>query len=132
MTVPDIPDPEPDPIPDPVTQPMEESAPSPILRRSTRVRRAPERFTFNKKHGYWSSKVILKTVIKGLLFSSHKNYDYRYVYALMMDHDRGTLEGMIPNLPFSFKASTHDPDTPNIGEALSGHHREQFLEDMEK
>ena len=39
---------------------------------------------------------------------------------LMMDHDRGTMEGMIPNRPFSFKDKTHDPDTPNIGEALSG------------
>ena len=135
LPAPDTPDPEPDPVIDPVTQSMEElepSQPSPILRRSTRVRRAPERFTFNKKHGYWSSKVILKTVIKGLLFSTSKTYDYCYIYALMMDHDRGTLEGMIPNFPFSFKASTHDPDTSNIGDALSGPHREQFLEAMEK
>ena len=50
----------------------------------------------------------------------------------MMDHDRGTLEGMIPIFPFSFKASTHDPDNHNIRETLSGPHREQFLEAMEK
>ena len=94
-----IPYPEPEPIPDPVTQPMEESAPSPILRSSTRVRKSPERFTFNKKYGFWSSKVIVKTVMKVLLFSNSKSYDYCYIYALMMDHDRVTLEGLIPNFP---------------------------------
>ena len=71
LPAPDTSDPGPDPVIDPFTQSMKElepSQPSPILRRSTRVRRAPERFNFNKKHGYWSSKVIVKTVIKCYYF----------------------------------------------------------------
>ena len=49
----------------------------------------------------------------------------------MMDHERGTMEGMIPNYPRAFKAKTHDPDTSNIGEVLSVPYREQFHEAMQ-
>lgn len=103
------------------------------LRRSTRTRRAPEQFTFNKQHGYWSTKRIVKTVLNGLLCSTTATYDFRHMHALMLDHERGTLENVIANCPFSFKAkATEDPDTPNIGQALSGPHRTEFLEAMDK
>jgi hypothetical protein len=117
--VPDLDIPELAPGPDlvPVDDPPSE------LRRSTRTRRAPERFTFNKQHGYWSTKRIFRTVLNGLLCSTTVTYYFRHMHTLMLDHERGTLENVIPNCPFSFKAkATEDPDTPNIGKALSGPH----------
>ena len=97
-----------------------------------RTRCAPERFTFDRKHGYWGAKKLAKTVIKALLFSPTSQYDYRYIHALMLDRAHGTLEGAIPNDPFLFKANLHDPDNISIGEELSGPYREQFLEAMKK
>ena len=42
--------------PPPEPEPKVSSTPEPPLRRSMRTRRAPERFTFDKKHGYWNTK----------------------------------------------------------------------------
>ena len=107
--------------------------PPPELRRSTRTRKPPERFTFNKKHGYWSSRRVVKTVLTGLLTSTAAAYDYQHIHALMLDHEYGTMENILLNCPSTFKAKkTYDPDTPDIGHALSGPHREEFLEAMDK
>ena len=41
------------------------------------------------------------------------------------------MENGIPNCPYTFKASlTHDSDTPNIGEAMTGPYIEEFKEAM--
>ena len=50
-----------------------------------------------------------------------------------MNTGTGTMENFIPNCPYTFKASlTHDSDTPNMGEAMKGPYRKDFLEDMGK
>ena len=127
--VPDLDSPE--LVPDPDLVPVHE--PHSELRRSTITRRALERITFNKQHVYCSTKRIVKTVLNGLLCSTTATYDFRHMHALMLDHERGTLENVIPNCHFSFKAkATKDPYTPNIGQALSGPHRPEFLEAMDK
>ena len=55
-----------------------------------------------------------------------------------MDHDFGILDqvdtlppGFFLRNPCMFKSKTHhDPDTPSIREALSGQHREDFIDCM--
>ena len=57
--------------------------------------------------------------------------------ALIVDPDTGLYEGMHPTAltmyPSILKAAASpDPDTPNLTEALSSAHREEFLEAMKK
>ena len=123
------PPPEPEP---PISQPD----PSPNLRRSTRTRKAPERYTFDKAHGYWNAKTIAKSIFKALIFAPASQYDFRFIHALLLDSSTGTLSNVVPNCPdtfrplFGLKSKVHDPDTPNMGEAMTGPYREKFLAAM--
>ena len=67
----------------------------------------------------------------------HQVYQANYLAALAMDHTTGLMDATMlsPDYftrnPFMFKAKKKaDPDTPNIREALSGPHREEFIEKM--
>ena len=70
--------------------------------------------------------------------SVRRVHDVNYITALAMDPQYGILDGTIPlppdfltRNPGMFKSkSTHDPDTPNIREALNGEYRDEFLEGM--
>jgi len=65
---------------------------------------------------------------------SKREYDYRYVMALLTDIDYGTTEGMHPMMgdcPGAFKASkTKDPDSPNYTEAVYGEYSAEFQQAM--
>ena len=74
------------------------------------------------------------------LFSGTRaSCDLNYHVALALDPEFGVLDqftSLSPDFmirhPGAFKAQTkgNDPDTPNIVQALSGPHREEFLEAM--
>jgi hypothetical protein len=65
-------------------------------------------------------------------------HETNYFTALAMDHDFGILDGfcdLSPDFlnrnPWMFKSKKHsDPDTPTMREALTGPHREAFLDAM--
>jgi hypothetical protein len=120
------PPPEPEPQPDPY----------PNLRRSTRTRKAPGRYTFDKAHGYWNAKTIAKSIFKALIFAPASQYDFRFIHALLLDSSTGTLSNVVSNCSdtfrplFGLKSKIHDPDTPNMGEAMTGPYREEFLAAM--
>ena len=59
--------------------------------------------------------MIIK-VLKALILSPVAQYDYRNIHSLLLN--TGSL--------------THDPDTPNKGEAMTEPYREEFLEAMGK
>ena len=58
------------------------------------------------------------------------------MYALLMDPEYGVIDGFVPdvltNCPVLMKAKAKDPDTPSLTEALTGPHRDEFLEAMRK
>ena len=65
--------------------------------------------------------------------SSAAQYDYRYIHSLLLDTGTGIMDNVIPHCPYTYKAkSSNDPDTPNIGQALTGVYRVEFLEAMRK
>jgi hypothetical protein len=121
-------------------------------RRSTRERRAPERFTQNKECGYKLNPITMRLHIKATQFQvetvavwakrmiqaavhrTRQVYDYNYVYALLMDPEYGVMTGQLPDVmaqcPQLFKSKTKDPDTPMLHEALAGPHQEEFLKAM--
>ena len=73
---------------------------------------------------------MLSTVIK----RSTSDYDYNYIYTLLMNPDFGVMEGLLPDAmmqcPSLMKAKGKDPDLPPLHEALAGPNREDFLEAM--
>ncbi len=107
------------------------------LRRSSRNRAPPTRFTFDKQHGYLTVRAYLKRLYKGLESCQGQAYDMQYVIALLVDPDYGVFDSLpmesFTGSPHFMKAgSKSDPDTPGIKEALGGIHRDDFLEAMGK
>ena len=131
----------------PVT-PESHDKPAPAsLRRSGRTRTPVDRFQFTPANGYLNTnnypavQRFVKQLIKSIcLFSTLKsNYgDVAYLAALAMDHEYGILDqtDLLPpdyftRNPFMFKEkSNSDPYTPSIREALSGDHRDDFIDCM--
>ena len=70
-----------------------------------------------------------------LMVSSMAQHDMRYIHALLLSPDYGMVEWFLPYAlaenPHLLKSSQHDPDTPDFHEAMSGPHREEFVEAME-
>ena len=122
-------------------------------RRSTRIRREPERFTFDKANGYMARAIqylfpgivkekrvrFMDTVAKtarNTMIRKFQNQptNLNYICALLLDSDSGMIDAMMPHVinecGHLFKAKRSDPDTPNIREALSGEHAEHFMEAM--
>ena len=60
--------------------------------------------------------------------------DYSLVNAYLTDSEFGIVDAMMPHMQHQFnhlfKANKSDPDSPNIGEALRGPHREEFIRAM--
>ncbi len=131
----------------------------PTLRRSTRHRRLPDRFTPDTAHGYIAktkeeqfesrslrghtkkSQYSVRTISrwKGLMLATavrltRQAYDYNYLYALLMDQEYGVMQDMVPDVlercPTLMKAQSNDPDLPPLHVALAGPHREEFLAAM--
>ena len=76
------------------------------VRRSSRIRREPERFTFNAQHGYKTVKAHLKKVYRDVARSHGQTYDMRYILALLIDPDFGihtfeVLAFYVNGFPFS-------------------------------
>jgi hypothetical protein len=75
-------------------------------------------------------------VIRQVVNSRVSTFNYDYIYALLLDTEFGLMEGMYPHVltqcPQLLKSQKQDPDYPTLGEALSGPHREEFLEAMRK
>ena len=74
---------------------------------------------------------------KDLCLFSGNHYRDKYLANIVLDPGFGLIEHLDPTTlirnPNIFKAkATRDPDTPNIGEAMTGPHREEFLEAIEK
>jgi len=111
-------------------------------RRSTRVKKSVERFTFDKAHGYTSIRRYSNALITCLCYfhAVRTIHDVNYLTALAMDPEFGVLDmfsSLPPDIltrhPFMFKANkTADPDTPGIKEALTGEFRDDFVEGMGK
>ena len=119
------------------SEPLYNERESTPLRRSTRIRKEPTRFTFNKQHGYLTVKGICMKVVKSLILAPFIQQDYRYIHALLLDSNFGLVENMMPHMHMNYpdlcKAKAmYDPDTPNIGEALTGKYSEEFRSAMMK
>jgi hypothetical protein len=123
--------------PAPVDAPKEDT---PAPRRSSRVRKPVDRFTFDKAHGYSSIRHYTSLLIKCLFVTSaySRAHHAQYAAALAMDPEFGILDGLsslppdfMTSNPWMFKAKKgSDPDTPTIREALTGPYHDEFLEAM--
>ena len=110
------------------------------LRRSTRIKKQVDRFKFDKAHGYSSVKRFLGLLINGVcaFHSVHQVHHANYTAALALDPTYGILSGFSDVSPdflnrnqWMFKSKTkNDPDTPGIREALTGKHRDEFIQGM--
>ena len=110
---------------------------APPLRRSTRIRKPPTRFAFNKEHGYNTIKTYVAKINRNLNVFNGQAYDLQHLLALVLDPEYGIYDNvpmhMYTNTPHILKASaTRDPDTPNIREALGGEYFQEFQEAMKK
>jgi hypothetical protein len=104
------------------------------------MRKPVYRFTPDKAHGYASIRRFATRLVTCLcLFSSHHQvYNVNYATALALDPNYGVLDGFsslppdfLTSNPWMFKAKMpHDPDTPNICEALAGPYHDAFLDAM--
>ncbi len=125
----------PPPAPDPVTAP-EVGSPSNGPRRSGRARRSPVWYCFDSQHGYPAVSAYVSLLLRNIKPYPSTHYNLRYLLALIVDPDTGLYEGMHPTAltmyPNILKATTPDPDTPTLTEALSSPHREEFLVAMRK
>ena len=70
-----------------------------------------------------SFSFVCQQVVK----STISTRDYSLIYSLLMDPEYGVMDNLMPHtmghIPQLMKASAMpDPDTPNIGAALSGPH----------
>ena len=113
--------------------PVTSDPPDSGFRRSSRIRGPPERYKFDKKHVYLKAKGITIKVLKVLILSPVAQYGYRYIHYLLLKTGTGTMENVIPNCSYIFKASlTHDIDTPNMGKDMTCTYMGELLEDMGK
>jgi Reverse transcriptase (RNA-dependent DNA polymerase) len=101
------------------------------LRRSSRNQRPDfRRFAHMLQHSLQSSRILLSRSVRYFIEAPS---DMNFAYALLLDPEYGVLDGVVPHLPIPiYKAgkSNVDPDTPDIGAAMSGPHREQYREAM--
>ena len=110
---------------------------SPTLRRSTRQRKQTTFFQFDKEHGYKEVSNYLRLMSKKLSRCAGNSYRENYIANLVLDPNFGLINYLgattfIKN-PYLFKIrATRDPDTPNIGEAMSSPYRHEFLVAMKK
>ena len=80
------------------------------LRRSQRERKAPDKFTFDKAHGYNAAKRMMKTLILSACTMTGVS-DSQYLHGLMLN-EYGTLNNLLPHFGYTFKANKKkDPDT---------------------
>ena len=113
---------------------------TPLLRQSNRSRNNVDRFTQSQAHGYLNVKKYCSLMVTYLcaLTSQKPEYNYSYLTALAMDPTFGVMDlcsasslNFMIKTAFMYKANTSkDPDTPNIREALTGAHREEFIHAM--
>ena len=101
------------------------------LRRSTQQRKKPDYF-HNDPRYYLSIVDLCGQITKAFLSTIGPERDFRYIAALLTDVDNGGLDGLHPcmgQFPQAFKATKgKDPDAPSYDEAMSGPHKEYFLE----
>ena len=111
------------------------------LRRSKRTRKPVERFKFDKAHGYNTIRAFTKAIVTtcSALAVSSNQFNHCYAFALAFDPTSGIVENpnsLAPDFflrnPNLFKAGKKDADTPGMMEALSGPHREEFMEAMKQ
>ncbi len=83
-------------------------------------------------------QTLIFSLAKKVVGDAMGRRDYSLIYTLLMDHEYGILENLMPHVaahaPHMLKASSKkdNPDMPNFHEAMRGPHREEFLEAMKK
>ena len=80
-------------------------------------------------------KTLFATVVQNLVSSKESNYDFNYLYALLLDPDLGLMDNMDHQLssivPKLLKTKGNDPDLPNFQQAMSGPYKQEFLDAMQ-
>ena len=80
------------------------------------------------------ARALLFSLAWKVMWDTMGRKDYSLVYALLMDPEYGIVENMMPHVgtqaPHMLKASSSDPDTPNMSEAMRSPHREEFIKAM--
>lgn len=95
------------------------------LRRSSRIEKEPDRFTFDKQHGYLVVECYLRKTSHSIMTLKGHEYCMQYVLNLLIDPDYGIFDNVPMNdfacYPHIKKAAAkNEPDTPNLKKALSG------------
>lgn len=121
------------------TSPSPEALELSPMRRSSCKRKPVERFKFDKAHGYSNIKRYVNSIVKTLVLlpCAGRAYHANYTLALTMDPIYGVLHAetfspdfLIKNPSFFRAKKGSDPDTPSIGEALSGQYCPEFIKAM--
>ena len=109
-------------------------------RRLAQTRSPIDQFAFDKAHGHTTTKHHLKAVLKACVgFHAIKsNHNPNCTVALALNPASGVLADtslftpdFLNRNPMMFKAKKGNyPDTPSMMEALSGEHRNEFMEAM--
>ena len=118
----------------PVTvDPTEAQEPTSVTRRSRRQRYARAQYVPGTA-GIEKARALVFVIARKAAWSAMGKRDYSLVYTLLLDHQYGVVETMLPfvqdQMSHMLKASSTDPDTPNFAEAMRGEHRESFIEAM--
>ena len=83
-----------------------------------------------------NTPLVCKAICKKVWKHAVGGSDYKYLYALLMEPEFGLLENLYPQaisqVATMMKGTASDPDLPSLQEALSGPHRTEFLEAMNK
>ena len=78
------------------------------VRRSSRRRSPPTRFTFDKQHGYLAIKSYLSRIYRSLNYHKGYSYNTQYMLALIIDPQYGVFDSLpmnaVTNSPQIFKA----------------------------
>ena len=103
------------------------------LRRGTRERKPVDRYVAKIAQ---NTPVVCKAIGKKVWKHAVGGSDYKYLYALLMEPEFGRLENLYPQaisqVATMMKGTASDPDLPSLQEALSGPHRTEFFEAMNK
>ncbi len=128
---------QPQPPPAPPDQPSTTPTPPSSIsspRRSTRVRKPPDRLEIDPSQKSYA-KSLFAAVVHNLVNSKTSNYDYNYLYALLLDPDLGLMDNMSHELltacPKLLKSKGNDPDLPTFQQAMTGSYRQEFLDAMQ-
>ncbi|MEO0405215.1 MAG: reverse transcriptase domain-containing protein [Bacteroidota bacterium] len=95
------------------------------------------RFKFDKQHGYALVRAYAKVMTRNLGILSEQSYQEQYLINIALDPEFGLIENLgattlLRNPQLLKVKAVRDPDTPNIGEAMSGPHIEELLAAMAK